>query len=342
MKIASSTTALAAQHTLSERQEQSLSFRSGAAAQAATPAPRVSISSEGQALLEAARQQTSETSATRTASKDNETALPVPLQILKSLIEKLTGRSIQIFDASGFSAAATAEGGAQTASTPAAASQEPSFAIDYQRVSETRETSDFAASGRVTLADGSSIEFSLSLSLERVQREETSVSVRSGAAAQTKDPLILSFGAGVKATGARTEFALTDGMNSLPVLDGAAYLVRDANGNGRADGGSELFGPASGDGFEELAKLDSDGNGWIDEGDAAFTQLKLWQPNAQGEGGLVSLKQAGVGALYLGRVASPFTLADGSGQEQAKLRSSGVYLNEDGSAGALQQIDVVA
>ena len=131
-------------------------------------------------------------------------------------------------------------------------------------------------------------------------------------------------------------------MNSLPVLEGAAYLVRDANGNGRADGGSELFGPASGDGFEELAKLDQDGNGWIDEGDAAFTQLRLWQPNAQGEGGLVTLKQAGVGALYLGRTSTPFTLADGSGQEQAKLKSSGVYLNEDGSAGALQQIDVVA
>jgi hypothetical protein len=34
--------------------------------------------------------------------------------------------------------------------------------------------------------------------------------------------------------------------------------------------GAELFGARSGDGFAELAALDGDGNGWIDEGDAAW------------------------------------------------------------------------
>ncbi|WP_417067261.1 hypothetical protein [Niveibacterium terrae] len=348
MKIASSEMSLSATHSLSQSRQERISFRTGAAAldnNASAQRPRVELSSAGQALLDEARKQQVSTASAQTANVESgsKQVLPVQLQILKNIIEQLTGREIRLFDMSGVaSGEATAPAESAQSAAANAASQEPTFAFDYQSVSETTEQTDFSASGKITLGDGSTVDFSLSLSLTRVQREETSLSIRSGAAAQTKDPLILSFGAGVKATGARTEFALTDGMNSLPVLAGAAYLVRDANGNGRADGGSELFGPASGDGFEELAKLDQDGNGWIDEGDAAFTQLKLWQPDAQGEGGLVTLKQAGVGALYLGRVASPFTLADGSGQEQAKLKSSGVYLNEDGSAGALQQIDVVA
>lgn len=348
MKIASSEMSLNATHSLSQSRQERISFRTGAAAlqsDAPTQRPRVELSSAGQALLDETRKQQVSTASAQTANVelDNKQVLPVQLQILKNIIEQLTGREIRLYDMSGVASADAAAPVQSAQSAPAsAAAQEPTFAFDYQRVSETVEQTDFSASGKIALSDGRTIDFSLSLSLSRVQREETSVSIRSGAAVQAKDPLILSFGAGVKATGERTEFALTEGMDSLPVLAGAAYLVRDANGNGRADGGSELFGPASGDGFEELAKLDQDGNGWVDEGDASFTQLKLWQPNAQGEGGLVTLKEAGVGALYLGRVTSPFTLADGSGQEEAQLKSSGVYLNEDGSAGALQQIDVVA
>lgn len=348
MKIASSEMTLSSAHSLSQSRQERISFRTGAAAlnnNAAAPRPRVELSSAGQALLDEARKQQVSTASAQTANVESgsKQVLPAQLQILKNIIEQLTGREIRLFDMSGVpSGDAVAPAGSAQSAPASAAPQEPTFAFDYQRVSETTEQTDFAAGGKVTLSDGSTIDFSLQMSLARTTREETSLSIRSGAAVQAKDPLILSFGSGVKATGERTAFALTEGMDSLPVLDGAAYLVRDANGNGRADGGSELFGPASGDGFEELAKLDQDGNGWIDEGDAGFTQLKLWQPNAQGEGGLVTLKQAGVGALYLGRVASPFTLADGSAQEQAKLKSSGVYLNEDGSAGALQQIDVVA
>ena len=121
---------------------------------------------------------------------------------------------------------------------------------------------------------------------------------------------------------------------------GSGFLVLDKNGNGAVDNGRELFGALSGNGFADLAALDDDGNGWIDENDSAFDQLQVWQKDAQGQDRLRSLREAHVGALYLGRVASPFSVRDTQNQTLAEVRSTGVYLREDGGAGALQQIDL--
>jgi hypothetical protein len=54
----------------------------------------------------------------------------------------------------------------------------------------------------------------------------------------------------------------------------AATWPSTATTTGRIDSGSELFGPATGSGFGELAALDGDGNGWIDENDDAFARLR--------------------------------------------------------------------
>ena len=51
--------------------------------------------------------------------------------------------------------------------------------------------------------------------------------------------------------------------------------------------------------------------------------------------------QAGIGAIYLGHISSEFTLADSSQQQAGQLRDSGFFLREDGSAGTVQQIDLV-
>jgi len=115
---------------------------------------------------------------------------------------------------------------------------------------------------------------------------------------------------------------------------GSGFLALDKNKDGKINNGQELFGPTSGDGFADLAAYDSDHNQFIDEADAVFTQLRLFTPDAQGNSKLVSLKEAGVGALYLGKVATPFEFNGGV------LRSSSVFLNENGSAGSLQQIDL--
>ena len=59
----------------------------------------------------------------------------------------------------------------------------------------------------------------------------------------------------------------------------SAYLAIDANNDGLINDGSELFGTRSGDGFADLAKLDSDGNRWLDEADSQFDRLRIWQPD---------------------------------------------------------------
>ncbi|MDX9839796.1 MAG: hypothetical protein RBT39_19730, partial [Azoarcus sp.] len=96
----------------------------------------------------------------------------------------------------------------------------------------------------------------------------------------------------------------------------------------------------SGDGFAELAALDDDGNGWIDEADAAWSQLRVWQPDAEGKGRVQSLNDAGVGAFYLGRVDTRFNINNSANETLGQMRASSIYLREDGSAGTVSQVDL--
>jgi hypothetical protein len=54
-----------------------------------------------------------------------------------------------------------------------------------------------------------------------------------------------------------------------------------------------------------------------------------------------SLKERNVGAIYLGNQSTQFELKDSANQLQGAVRSSGVYVKEDGSGvGSVQQIDL--
>jgi hypothetical protein len=77
-----------------------------------------------------------------------------------------------------------------------------------------------------------------------------------------------------------------------------------------------------------------DHNGWIDESDAAYGRLGIWS-----EGKFSSLRDAGIGALSVAAASTPFALKDGS-ELLGQVRKSGVYLHEDGTPGALQQVDL--
>ena len=101
-----------------------------------------------------------------------------------------------------------------------------------------------------------------------------------------------------------------------------------------------MFGAQSGNGFADLAEYDTDGNGWIDENDTIFALLRVWTKDAQRTDSLSTLADKGVGALYLGNVASPFSIKDGDNQTQGQVPGTGLYLNEDGSTGTLQQVDL--
>jgi hypothetical protein len=101
-----------------------------------------------------------------------------------------------------------------------------------------------------------------------------------------------------------------------------------------------LFGPATDSGFAELAKLDDDGNGWIDENDAAFSALRIWSPTATGDGELETLALRQVGAIALGNVASAFELRGAGNSDLGAIKASSVFLTEDGRVGSIQEIDL--
>ena len=158
------------------------------------------------------------------------------------------------------------------------------------------------------------------------------------------DPLVINFdGTAAQLQDLRFAFDLDgDGQTEqVPLLVGnRGYLALDTNQNERIDSGLELFGPDTGNGFTELARHDSDGNGWIDEADPVFHQLRVWTPNADGSGSLQTLEELGVGAVQLTAQATPFALRTADNHSLGAVRSTSIYLRENGSAGTVQQIDL--
>ncbi len=301
-------------------------------------AAQVSLSKDAVAAQEA--------DAARAADEEH-TADP-RLRMLVRMIEYLTGRPVRLFRADEFSRnLAGAEQGATRAAaqSPGNAPQRAGFGIEYDYSSTYSEFEQvsFQASGTVRTADGREIRFELAFEMQRSYMESNSVSFRAGDA-RLKDPLVFDFGGPAGAlSDLRFEFDLdADGHSEMvPLLGGGrGFLAFDRNGNGAVDDGSELFGPRSGDGFAELAALDSDGNGWIDEADADFSRLYVWRPAADGPGVMQTLAEAGIGAVYLGRVATPFELRGAANDTLGMMRSSGIYLREDGAAGSISQIDL--
>lgn len=217
----------------------------------------------------------------------------------------------------------------------------PSWSTQGREIIAESEQLQVCGSGQVKTADGRCITFDLEMSLARSERIERAWDQDSRVVLQ--DPLVLNFaGKAAELSGERISFDLnSDGeQESLPGLAcGSGYLVLDRNGNGRADCGNELFGAKSGDGFGDLAAFDSDGNGWIDEADPVFDQLSIWRGGTASDT-LTGLANAGVGALWLGQVNSPFSFKDAGGNLLGQLRATGLWLSEAGQAHTMQQVDL--
>jgi hypothetical protein len=270
--------------------------------------------------------------------------------LIRRMLEMLTGEEVRVFDMQEFSAEVRQlEVRASAAATTAQANgSRPGWGMeyDYHAVQEEYEQTSFSASGTIRTADGQEIRFSLSLEMTRSFREETHVSLRAGDAVR-KDPLVINFGGTAAQLAARDEqrfrFDLDgDGRSEqLPLFaSGSGYLALDLNANGRIDSGRELFGPQSNNGFAELARLDADGNGWIDANDAAFERLRVWTPAAEGDGKLRALAELGIGALGLAHVATPFALRGDANADLGAVKASGLYLDASGKAGSMQEIDL--
>lgn len=263
------------------------------------------------------------------------------------LLERMFGVKVQILDPADL----TANGASEflvAQSEALGGSTRPSLAITVD-IAHTRYESEevaFQAAGRLTTSDGRTIDLELQSRVSREYLEHSRTRMSFGDA-PVKDPLVLNLD-GLPATlgEAQIEFDLdADGrLDRFHILgDGSAYLAWDRNADNVVNDGSELFGPRTGNGYTELATHDVDANGWIDEGDRIFSELRLWRPSTTGAGSTTSLSAAEIGAIYLGHVATPFTLTPGSAEQaRGEVRATGLFVHEDGTPGTVQQLDLRA
>ena len=205
------------------------------------------------------------------------------------------------------------------------------------------EVTSFSANGIVRTSDGRELSFNMELEMSRSFMEYSEVYSKQTMSIMT-DPLIINLdSATASVTDQKFLFDLdADGdlENISFAGQGSGFLALDKNGDGKINDGNELFGTKSGNGFADLAAYDKDKNGWIDETDEVFSKLKIWTKDKDGNDRLLSLAEAGVGAIYLGNITTEFSLKDESNNQNAQVRKTGVYLREDGKAGTIQHVDL--
>ena len=219
----------------------------------------------------------------------------------------------------------------------------------WQRVTATSaersesEYTTFQSSGFAVTEDGRSIGFNVEVAMSRsfAEKAETLTSEQF----VLTDPLIINLSSDTTSVSdMKFRFDLdADGEDESISFagEGSGFLALDANGNGVIDDGSELFGTKSGDGFADLAAYDGDGNGWIDENDDVYSKLRVWVKDAGGGDRLLDLKEANVGAIYLGSADTEFSFKDETTREtNGVMRRTGVYLRETGEAGTLSHVDL--
>jgi hypothetical protein len=275
--------------------------------------------------------------------------------MLRAVLEALLGRSLRIYgdrpqEASAGQAPvvdqAPVQDGGHGADSGNGRSADPvGLRLDIERTVQESEQLQFQAQGVVHTADGQQIGFAVQLELARSYTSVEGVHVQLGD--PPKDPLVINYpGHALELTDTRFSFDLDgdgDQEHISFVNPGSGFLVFDRNGDGQVNNGTELFGTRTGNGFAEIAALDGDGNGWIDENDAAFGQLRLWTKDEDGNNRVQGLLDANIGALSTQSSATPFIFKDAKNAEQGALRASSVFLQEDGmAAGTVAQVDLVA
>jgi hypothetical protein len=198
------------------------------------------------------------------------------------------------------------------------------------------ESISYQSQGIVRTEDGGEIKFDVNMYMAR----ESAVAITGSYAREVVrcDPLVVNYGGNnTKLTAEKYDFDLDlDGNNDKIsfVGQGSGFLALDKNGDGKINDGSELFGPQTNDGFEELRAYDQDGNGWIDENDDIYSKLRIWSKDEQGNDQLYTLKEVDVGAIYLGDISTKYNLGQG------ELTSTSIFLKDHGGAGTVSHIDL--
>ncbi|WP_052700521.1 hypothetical protein [Methylocucumis oryzae] len=272
------------------------------------------------------------------------------IQLLLTLLEKMTGQKLKLFNVgdlqqSSFAQVSTSHAISTSNHSESPQSERVGYSIDYTKEVSYHEVEQtvFQSNGVIKTADGKEIAFDLTLSMQREYYQSNVTHLHWGDPIVT-DPLIINFN-GTAAQLSDQTFAFdlnSDGLTervNAPV-SGSGFLVFDKNVDGTINNGSELFGPNTGNGFSELAQLDENHDAWLDENDAKFQQLKVWTDTTDGNGKLSSLSALGIGAIYLKATSTPFAIKDSSNQTLGLVRASSVWVSEEGSVNTIQQIDL--
>lgn len=208
---------------------------------------------------------------------------------------------------------------------------------------EERESVDFSTTGTVKTADGREISFQVNVGMSREFKQYYKEDLNF-AAFKMCDPLVINLDTDVASLSDQTFYFDIDADGEEDEISGlnrgSGYLALDRNGDGVINDGSELFGTKSGNGFEDLAAFDEDGNGWIDENDSIWSKLKIWTKDENGNDLLYSLTEKDIGAICLNNVSTDFEQKDVTGQTRGAIRSTGVFLYENGNVGTVQHLDV--
>lgn len=281
------------------------------------------------------------TNSSKVTSADNEDVIDtlekIRQQIMKYLIQLLFGGNSS-YDADDSTEDGIEETGTGT-DTPT------TIGIGYMNMTmayeETEETS-FSTQGTVKTADGREISFNVGLQMSRSFSEYYS---QTTGYSLMVDPLVINMDTGMTEIEDQTFlFDLDcDGTkeNVSSLGQGSGFLALDKNDNGKVDDGNELFGTKTGDGFGDLEEYDSDDNGWIDENDQVWDRLRIWTKDSDGNDLLYKLSDKKIGAICLQNVSTDFSQRGISdGQINGRIRQTGVFLYENGSAGTVQHVDL--
>lgn len=216
--------------------------------------------------------------------------------------------------------------------------------VSVSTIFSDREVTTFSTAGQVQTADGRCIDFNLNLEMSREFTREFGMEYTRKTFCV--DPLVINMEGSPTSFSDQTFFFDLDAdgkEEEIATLSaGSGFLALDKNNDGKVNNGTELFGPQSGDGFADLAVYDEDGNGWIDENDSVFNNLKIWTKDSEGRDRLVAIGKAGVGAIYLGKASTEFSLNKAENNEtQGIIRNTGIFLKESGETGTIQHVDLM-
>lgn len=349
MEIQNSSLSMQAQHQKSSsyQRKESLSISSPGSPVIPNTSPQItdsSVSPADNVTLSADSQRASQTNeACEASTKSNAPMKDLNLWVLKIMVERITGKKIKMMDMEGLYQ--SSEASAQAQQEQLNLETTGGWGLEYHQEETITEhqSLSFQAEGQVMTKDGREIDVSISLNMSREFIQHKELNIQAGEA--LKDPLVVNF-AGNAAELSQTKFAFDldcNGQdNQISCLSpGSGFLALDRNQDNQINDGSELFGPSTGKGFSELSAFDEDENNWIDANDSLYDRLRIWTREANGESRLFGLGEKGIGAICLDHEHTPFDLKDQSNALQGQIKSTGLFLQESGQAGTIQELDFV-